>query len=39
MKIDNVFITASYATNKELVNNLEVSNQLANSASGSEVLK
>ena len=32
MKIDNMFITASYATNKVLINNLKVSNQLANSA-------
>ena len=30
MKIDNVF-TAWYTNNKVLVNNLEVSNQLANS--------
>ena len=30
MKVGNVF-TAGYATNEVLVNNLEVSNQLANS--------
>ena len=38
MKIDNVF-TAWYATNKVIVNNLEVINQLATSAKDLEVLK
>ena len=38
MKIDNVF-TVSYATNKVLVTNLEVSNQLANLCEDLEVLK
>lgn len=38
MKIDNVF-TARYATNKVLVNNLELRNQLENSTEDFEVLK
>ena len=38
MKIDNVF-TGWYATNKILVNNQEVSNQLANSTENLQVLK
>ena len=37
MKIGNMF-TGRYATNKVLVNNLEVSNQLANSAKDLQVL-